>query len=524
MGPASAAGPTLPHQHTNFRHNSSVRAPGLLNVAVCVLACAVVAGTDAAQVGPLVAPTLRSAVGWNPGWPEGQRYRSSAHARRITWDDAAPLRARLEKQGITQTAFPSYVERLRENHVSRMRKGDLDHLIFYLLQSTQFTPLPAIEPALSAKALVQSLDPADRDGFLRGAAAREPSVPAPVRARIAALIDTLDSSSRDPRPFDSAQGRLAYFRALVQATFPDRRQREAAMLREYLRAMRFIYQKEFVAQPAGAAAVAELYRARGLSTDTAVEAGYVVHTGLGIIRALDPDRRIRRVLIVGPGLDLAPRTGLVEAGPPESYQPWAVIDALLSLGLSLANDLHVVGADINPRVVDHLTGSRVNPPVLTLVSEIRESDTVTFSADYREYFTQLGRAVADGDPARGEAATLTQGHLRKTVRVGRTAAATLAATTLDIVTERLDAPAFDLIVATNILPYFDDVELMLAMSNIAGMLGPGGIFLHNEPRPVLGDITDALRLPFDQSRHVVIASVRGAPAPLYDSVWVHRKK
>ncbi len=116
-----------------------------------------------------------------------------------------------------------------------------------------------------------------------------------------------------------------------------------------------------------------------------------------------------------------------------------------------------------------------------------------------------------------------QGHLRKTVRVGKTAAVTLAAATLDIVTERLDAPAFDLIVATNILPYFDDVELMLAMSNVAGMLAPGGVFLHNEARPVLGEITDALGLPFDQSRHVVIATVRGAPAPLFDSVWLHRR-
>ena len=186
-----------------------------------------------------------------------------------------------------------------------MREGDLDHLIFYALQSTHFTKLPPIEPALSAKALVQALDPAERDGFLRGQAAREPSVPAAVRARVAAFVEALDSSSRDPR--------LAYFRALVQTTFPDRRGREAALHREYLRAMRFIYQKEFVAQPAGAAAVAELYRARGLSTDTAVEAGYVVYTGLGIIRALEPERRIRRVLIVGPGLDLAPRTGLVEA-------------------------------------------------------------------------------------------------------------------------------------------------------------------------------------------------------------------
>ena len=358
---------------------------------------------------------LQVGFGWDVGWPEGQRYTSSAQTRRITWEDIAPLRARLEKQGITQAAFPSYVERLRENHARRMHEGDLDHLVFYALQSTHFTKLPPLEPALSAKTLVQALDPAERDGFLRGSAAREPPVPSAVRARIAALIGALDSPSRDPRPFDSAQGRLAYFRALVQATFPDRRGREAALHREYLRAMRFIYQKEFVAQPAGAAAVAELYRARGLSTDTAVEAGYVVYTGLGIIRALEPDRRIKRVLIVGPGLDLAPRTGLMEAAPPESYQPWAVIDALLGLGLSRAGELHVVAADINPRVVDHLTRSRLNPPVLTLVSEIRESDTVTLSADYRDYFAQLGRAIVDGDPARGGAATLAQGHLRKTV-------------------------------------------------------------------------------------------------------------
>jgi hypothetical protein len=495
MGPAfGGRAHRFPTQHINFRHNSSVRAPGFPIVAAGVLACAVVTSAT---------PAVRAAQ-LRPG------------ATRITWDDAAPLRARLEKQGIRQAAFPSYVERLRENHARRMREGDLDHLVFYLLQSTHFTPLPAIEPALSAKALVQSLDPAERDGFLRGAAAREPSVPAPVRARMTAFVVALDSSSRDPR--------LAYFRALVQSTVPDRRQRQASLLREYLRAMRFIYQKEFVAQPAGAAAVAELYRARGLSTDTAVEAGYVVYTGLGIIRALEPDRRIRRVLIVGPGLDLAPRTGLMEAGPPESYQPWAVIDALLSLGLSRAGDLHVVGADINPRVVDHLTRSRDNPPELTLVSEIRESETVTLSADYREYFVQLGKAIADEDhPPRGGIATLAQGHLRKTVRVGKTTAGTLTAATLDVVTERLDAPAFDLVIATNILPYFDDVELMLAMSNVAGMLVPGGVFLHNEARPSLGEITDELGLPFEQSRHVIIATVRGAPAPLFDSVFLHRK-
>ncbi len=76
-------------------------------------------------------------------------------------------------------------------------------------------------------------------------------------------------------------------------------------------------------------------------------------------------------------------------------------------------------------------------------------------------------------------------------------------------------------IATNILPYFDDPQLALATSNIAAMLAPGGVFLHNEPRPILGELTAAVGMPFEQSRSAVIASVKGAPAPLYDSVFLH---
>ena len=35
--------------------------------------------------------------------------------------------------------------------------------------------------------------------------------------------------------------------------------------------------------------------------------------------------------------------------------------------------------------------------MLNLVSEIRDSDTVTLSPEYREYFAGLGRAIADAD-------------------------------------------------------------------------------------------------------------------------------
>jgi chemotaxis methyl-accepting protein methylase len=115
-----------------------------------------------------------------------------------------------------------------------------------------------------------------------------------------------------------------------------------------------------------------------------------------------------------------------------------------------------------------------------------------------------------------------KGRLAKTVRVRDGAVRALRAEPLDIVTERLEGPPFDLVIATNILPYFDDVQLMLAMSNVAAMMAPGGTFLHNEPRPSVNEITTLLGVSVQQSRHVTVADVRGAP-PLGDSVFLHRK-
>ena len=338
-------------------------------------------------------------------------------------------------------------------------------------------------------------------------------MPAAVRSRIAAFERALD------KPGDDA--RLRYFKDLAGEAFPRAGDLNAALGAEYLRAMRFVYQKEFVAQRAErpADAVADLYRTRGLSTDTAVEAGYLVHLGLAVAKGLQPDRRIRRVLIVGPGMDLAPRTGFRDA-PPESYQPWAVIDALVSTGFARLDDLEVTAADINPRVVAHLRRSTTSPPTLSLTSEIAAKDGVSFSRDYRDYFAGLG-AELSRPAAAPRAVEEAGGHLHKSVRVSAAAARALRAEPLDIVTERLTGPPFDLVIATNILPYFDDQQLALAASNIAAMLAPGGVFLHNEARPVLGELTAALGLPFEQSRHAVIATVKGAPAPLFDSVFLH---
>jgi hypothetical protein len=127
-----------------------------------------------------------------------------------TWPDLAPLHKQLDARGIGEAAFPTYLDRLRQTHAARVREGDLDHLIFYLLQSQAFTTLPAIEPALSAKALVEGLELKEREAFVRTGAATMARVPDAVRGRIGALLRALGAPSRDER--------ILYFGELVQAT------------------------------------------------------------------------------------------------------------------------------------------------------------------------------------------------------------------------------------------------------------------------------------------------------------------
>ena len=71
--------------------------------------------------------------------------------RDLSWDDiAAPLRPLLAMHGIHQGNLPARLDDLRQRNRARVADGDRDHLVYYVLQSTEFTKLPPIEPAVSA--------------------------------------------------------------------------------------------------------------------------------------------------------------------------------------------------------------------------------------------------------------------------------------------------------------------------------------------------------------------------------------
>ena len=401
----------------------------------------------------------------------------------------------LEGRGLGQATFAAHVSGVRERNQQRVREGELDHLVYYMLQSTSFTRLPPIEPAVSAKAFTERR-----------------SIAPDVEARVDALLAAIDGNTPGPR--------LGYFREIAARQHPDRASRRAFILGEYSRAMRFLYDKEFVAaaDADAAAATGLLYQQRGLSTDTSVEAGFLVDLGLATLRELAPRRRVREVLIIGPGLDVAPRTGLVESGEPQSYQPFAVIDSLLGRGLADRATLHVTGADINARVVDWMRRARGTRPRLTLVSGVHETDRVRFTDEYRRYFETLGRSI--GVEA---ARAAVPGHLTKAIDLSAGITDALDAATLDAVVDRLDRK-FDLVVVTNVFPYLTDGDLTLALANIGLMLASDGILLHNEPRPLAAAAGRAAGLSPIHSRSAIVATVEGGRSPLYDSIWMLRAR
>ena len=426
-----------------------------------------------------------------------------------------PVRQILTAQGLSSSTFSEYIQRVEADTERRVTEGEREHLIHYALQSTRFTHRPPIEPALSARQFVEHLSDEERTRLIQDASyVPKARWPAAERSRVADLLGAFHK--------ESADARLAYFRTLIPSAQPP-----AAidgLFADYVRVARFLYRKEFLASGNAANNVAEiaaLYESRPHSSDTQIEAGFGVYLGLGTLHALEPTLRIQRVLVVGPGLDLAPRTELVDAVDPQSYQPLAVTDALLALSLASERDLHVHSIDVNPRVVGALRTVTRPPLTLHLFTGVAETADQPFRPEYRAYVRDLGRAI--GDPTAAPRQIASDRHYQHSIAVRPAIARAMSAERLNIVTERLvDEPLFDVAIATNVLTYFDDRQLALALANIAAMVRPGGYLLHNESRAGLIDAAAGLGLPL---RHTRTAILGGSPArPLYDTIWLHQNQ
>ncbi len=159
-----------------------------------------------------------------------------------------------------------------------------------------------------------------------------------------------------------------------------------------------------------------------------------------------------------------------------------MIDSLVRHGAADSSDVTVATLDLSPRVNRHLalarTRARAGKPYVVQLPLSEDEPSRQWDPALREYWLHFGdragEEVAAIRPPKGA------GKLRvRAVRIRPAVVEAIEPYDVNIVLERLTGVQFDLVIATNILVYYDAFEQSLALANIAAMLRPGGFFLTN---------------------------------------------
>lgn len=275
-------------------------------------------------------------------------------------------------------------------------------------------------------------------------------------------------------------------------TTPKDRERVKKHLLENLARMRDEFTKfREKLKTADAAEEGNLYAQRGISLDSNLWPDYALDRALNeLVKAgMLKSGGIRRIAIVGPGLDFANKEFGNDFYPPQSIQPFAVLDSLIRLGLTSSNDFQLYTLDISPSVNIHLDRVQKNagmgkPYVLQLPWNSEVPFSPEYFAAFQSYWQTLGdRVGTPATPAKVPVKLADNVHIRA-VSIRPAIASRINPVDMNIVFQRMTGTSpnqkFDLIVGTNIFIYYGAFEQSLARSNLSAMLNPGGFALSND--------------------------------------------
>jgi hypothetical protein len=392
-------------------------------------------------------------------------------ARYITLADARPLLAQLAAArppdlpplSGTQAnqAWLTWIATHDRAIRRRLREGDEDTLVNWLLLGRSFTSLPPVIVLSSAS-----------EAAVASAAEL-------IRARVDALVQALASPGDDERRLFAR----AYLAAQGVRSGGDSGR---IATRDYLlKAVQRMFDDGKGPQPTSRAAAttpASAFEHRGLSLDTTIQPNFAVERSLLNLKArgLIAPASVRRVAIVGAGLDFADKNTGFDFYPVQTVQPFAVLDALRRLGLvDSAANVDIVALDISARVRDHISAARKAAPG-GYVLQLPLARTAAWTSDLRRYWNTFGDQIGTALPP--QAAAQPAVDLRS-VRVSPAAVSAVTAEDVNIITERSRSAPFDLVIATNVLLYYGPFDQALALSNVGAMLTDRGVFLTNTALP-----------------------------------------
>lgn len=381
-------------------------------------------------------------------------------------NDLLPAELTGKTPGELESIWPDWVARRDQTIRARVEGGDEDSIVYFLLFGTTFTKRPRATPRELATLVVH---------------------PAEALRSLEPRTDDFLAAVASP----GANERLQFARRVVERKGIDPATEAGKnLMRRYLEARTQIVGGTLPSSKLFDPSVEvsdklTLFRDRGLSSDTSIFIDLGIDRTLEAIKAkgtIEPGA-VRRVAIIGPGLDFADKLEGYDFYPEQTIQPFAVVDSLIRLGLAASSDLQVTAFDVSPRVVRHLEAIRQRaragrsyPLVLP-----RNLDR-PWTPSLVKYWERFGDRI--GEKARAPAPPPGAGRVQvRSVLVRPPVVLSIIPRDLNIVLQRLEPlPArdrFDLVLATNLLLYYDVFEQSLAIANIAKMLRPGGLLLSN---------------------------------------------
>ena len=402
----------------------------------------------------------------------------------VPYSDAKPIFEALrpdllpaELRGLTtserEQAWPGWVQRRDAAIRARVEEGDEDAVINLLQFGTSFTRQPRITEQQLAGVV------------MRKAGAADLFVPSPVlKARVEDFITSLTVPGTNERMLFA---RRVVERRGIDPSTPDGRDRLRRYLEERTAVVGSAVHAPVLHDPStGLADQITIFRDRGLASDTLLWINFAIERALIEMKAggaLRP-RSVRRAAIIGPGLDVVDKQEGYDFYPLQTIQPFALIDSIGRAGLAATVGVGITAFDVSPAVIGHIEAARARaakgmPYTVVLPRTLDQPWTAELAAFRDQFGDEIGKPVAAAAPPANAGRVAVRGVLFPPAVVNA-----IVPRDLNVVLQRAEPPAssdgFDLIVATNILLYYDVFEQSLAAANIAAMLRPGGFLLSND--------------------------------------------